>query len=169
MVIENNPGARIHMVSRGEMLHPGTCMICGSGDPERTYLDVGVFFDYEGSMYICILCGTQIGETLGLFTPEEVNIQTEAIANLQAKVDSMEEELAHARPIMVGVRGLLDDLVRNSPVVATEQSESNTGDAQRESEVHPELHGGIPGVGEEGESTPKESTPVPDTSGVSFS
>lgn len=168
MVIENNPGARIHMISRGEMLHPGSCMICGSGDPERTYLDVGVFFDYEGSMYICHLCGAQIGETLGLFTPEEVKIQTEAIANLQARVDSMEEELTHARPIMVGIRSMLS---ADSVLSVDSAQEPAVSDVvpEGQSGLSVQVPDTIPGVAAVGESTAKESTPKPDPAGISFS
>lgn len=169
MAIENDPDARIHMVSRGEMLHPGSCMVCGSGDPERTYLTLGVFFDYEGSMYICHLCGAQIGETLGLFTSEEVKIQTEAIANLQASVDSMEKELSYARPIMVGIRGLLNDPVLSAALGITAQPEDNEGIKSGDATVPDDVPNGIPGVGETGESTPKESTPVANPAGISFS
>jgi hypothetical protein len=143
-------------------------MICGSGDPERTYLDVGVFFDYEGSMYICILCGTQIGETLGLFTPEEIRIQTEAIANLQRSVDSMEEELGYARPIIAGIRRMLSsdpvsgmDSVSDSAVVdVVPEGQSGSGVSVPDA---------IPGIAADGESTAKESTPKPDPAGISFS
>lgn len=51
-----DPAKMTQLKSRGEIRHPGVCALCGSGNCDEGYLDTGVYYDYEGHVYICILC-----------------------------------------------------------------------------------------------------------------
>lgn len=106
MARESDPSDRILLKSRGELNHPGSCMVCGGSDEERNYVDLGVFYDYEGNCYLCDLCGTQVGEVLGLFTPDEIKDLVKQGNDLAAANEAMRKELDHARPIVDAIRGL---------------------------------------------------------------
>lgn len=110
MARESDPSDRILIRSRGELNHPGSCMVCGGSDEERNYVDLGVFYDYEGNCYLCDICGTQVGEVLGLFTPDEVKDTLKNLSDALERIASLEAELEHARPIMDSIRslGLID-------------------------------------------------------------
>ncbi len=67
--LETDPSRRIIARTRGELMPPGCCKICGNGDTERTYVDFGIFVDYEGTWYICNLCFKEAAvEVMGYFT-----------------------------------------------------------------------------------------------------
>lgn len=127
MVIENDPSARMQLRTRGELVHPGRCMVCGNGNCDEGYLDLGVFFDYEGTMYLCFLCCTQAGETIGMFTPEEVKSQQELIEKLTIQNAQQGDELDHARPIVSIFTNALDDLANSGflpTAIASEAAEA---------------------------------------------
>lgn len=100
MVIENDPSARMQVRSMGELMHPASCSVCGSGNCEKGYLDLGVFYDYEGQVYLCMICATQAGETIGLYTPDEVKQNVDLINELAAENAKLKEELNDYRPII---------------------------------------------------------------------
>lgn len=104
MVIENDPSARMQLRSRGELVAPGTCMVCGSGTRDEGYVDLNVFIEYVGTAYLCFLCVQQAAEIIGMFTPAEVQSQQDLIAELSEKNVAYEEELANVRPVMDSVR-----------------------------------------------------------------
>lgn len=96
---EVDPSRRIIARTRGELHHPGSCAICGGSDPERTYVDIGVYYDYEGNVYICHLCFDEAAvQVMGYFTREEHlnllaqnNVLIEKNEKLQAELDNYGE------------------------------------------------------------------------------
>ena len=102
-MIENDPSARMQVRSMGELMHPASCCVCGNGTCDDGYLDLGVYYDYEGQMYLCMTCATQAGETIGMFTPEEFKIAQTAVNTLQAEKDKLLQELDYARPLVSAV------------------------------------------------------------------
>jgi hypothetical protein len=92
MALVPDPSSRIQVRSAGELKHPGQCVVCGSGDTERTYVDLDVFFDYEGMVYLCNICTTQVGESIGMFTPDEVSQAQTQIEELLATVETLTKE-----------------------------------------------------------------------------
>lgn len=100
MAIENDPSARMQVLSRGELNLPGTCYVCGNGTCEEGYLDFNTFIDYHGNFYLCMTCAVQAAETIGCFTPEQVALMNELGEKAAEKVKVLEQELANARPIL---------------------------------------------------------------------
>ena len=96
---EVDPSRRIIARTRGELQHPGSCAICGGSDPDRTFVDIGVYYDYEGNVYICHLCFDEAAvQVMGYFTREEHlkllahnNILIEQNQKLQAELDNYGE------------------------------------------------------------------------------
>jgi hypothetical protein len=150
MVIENDPSARMQVRSMGELMHPAQCMVCGNGNCDEGYLDLGVFYDYEGHMYLCMICATQAGETIGLFTPDEVKSQQELIEKLTNENESLTAEVTDARPVLDALSNLfgmplgIDDLdsaaisavADTEPVNVTEAvSGTDSGESEPEEPV----------------------------------
>lgn len=84
-----NPSARMHYRGVGELLFPGSCCVCGNGTNPAGYVDIGVYFDYEGQVYLCISCLTEAAETGGMLSIE----QSEFLKDLCTKVATENEEL----------------------------------------------------------------------------
>lgn len=136
MAIENDPSARMQLRTRGELQHPGSCMVCGSGVCDLGYVDLGVFYDYEGTMYLCHTCVTQAAEIIGMFTPEQVESQRQLLDDLTSQNAQYKEELDRVRPLVSAVEQLkstvVSDLIGASDSVSDfvrEESESLPADA----------------------------------------
>lgn len=145
MVIENDPSARMQIRSRGELVHPGRCMVCGSGNCDEGYIDLGVYFDYEGTMYLCKTCCYQAGETFGMFTPDEVKSQQELIERLTTENKTLTEELENVAPIVTIYQRSLADFVDSHDITASglvpkqpEQYENYSPESAGQGETNPE-------------------------------
>lgn len=156
MVIENDPSARMQLRSLGELVHPGTCMVCGNGNCEDGYIDLGVFFDYEGTMYLCKKCCYQAGETFGMFTPEEVR-QTQDLAEKLAQAnETLTQELKDARSYAANLNDVLhSSLLTGATVGGAVSASAQQGDG---ASVKP-----FSGA-DDGESEFEESVTVPRSS-----
>lgn len=125
MAIENDPSARMQLRTRGELQHPGSCMVCGSGVCDLGYVDLGVFYDYEGTMYLCHACVTQAAEIIGMFTPEQVESQRQLLDDLTSQNAQYKDELDRVRPVISALEHLkpptvfipdsVNDLVHEDP------------------------------------------------------
>lgn len=162
MALENDPSRKIQQRSRGDLGFPGSCACCGGSDPERTYVDFGIWYDYEGSVYICSTCFTEAVQVMGFFTPEEVQETFDQLNAMLRENAQLKKELEDARPILNAVANLGGSLV--APVSGDSDSNSDL-DAE-------EADSGSSGTDEDavsGESEVKES-PVSegrgDTSGT---
>lgn len=170
MAIENDPSARMQLRTRGELMHPGTCMCCGSGVCDEGYLDLGVFFDYEGTMYLCHTCTTQAGETIGMFTPDQVNSQLSLLEQLTQENAKYKEELDRVRPVIDSIANLqltvvpgpasISDFVREEsepvPAVTEPESVSSNNDGVKSSDGS-----------DSGESEPEKPVKVTKRAGTS--
>lgn len=106
MAIENDPSARMQFRTRGELAHPGQCIVCGSATCDEGYVDLGVFIDYEGTIYLCHTCVTQAAEIIGMFTPEQVESQQNLLRELDSENALMKEELNRVRPVINSIKHL---------------------------------------------------------------
>ena len=103
----NDPSARMHVLSRGLLQFPAQCMVCGNGSHDDGYLDIGVFFDYEGQCYLCMTCAYQAGETVGLFTPAEVKHTQDIAEKLAEENEALKKELDDAKQHLASANNLL--------------------------------------------------------------
>lgn len=150
---EVDPSRRIIARTRGELQHPGSCAICGGSDPDRTFVDIGVYYDYEGNVYICHLCFDEAAvKVMGYFTREEHlqllaqnNILIEQNQKLQAELDSygsLNEVLGQFGLSSMPTADALDSLGVEVPVAdgkgpedgESETPESVNGEGPKDSE-----------------------------------
>lgn len=95
----------------GELQGPSAfCASCGNGTCEAGYIDTGIYYEYEGQVYLCMSCVTEVAETSGMLSMEESNFlqrNNEALAEinatLKAKVDSYAEQLKSYDNIISGI------------------------------------------------------------------
>lgn len=118
-----DPSARMQVRSLGQLVAPGSCMVCGSGTCDDGYLDLAVFIEYVGTAYLCKTCLYQAGETFGMYTPDEVKSQQNLIASLTEKNNALEEELTDARKHVDAANNLLHSRFTASGGTVTSISE----------------------------------------------
>ena len=127
MTVEIDPSARMQLRGRGDgLMHPASCMVCGNGNCEQGYVDTGVNFDYEGQMYLCVLCVSQAAETAGMLGIELSRFlreQNESLAEKNAQVTELlrktNDELEHYRalfpsPVAADVSSVVDPATSES-------------------------------------------------------
>lgn len=107
MVIENDPSARMQYRSAGELKVPATCAVCGAGDREEGYVDLDLFVEFHGSVYLCMICFTQAADLVGMFTPEQVAHLTKQIETLLEENQLLTSELADANERNRNLSGVL--------------------------------------------------------------
>lgn len=132
MTIENDPSARMQLRSRGELRHPGACCICGNGTNDDGYVDLGVFFDYEGTMYLDMTCALQIATLIGCVSPEEIKIFEKKVEELAKKNDELRKDLDNAQHHVDTANALL----RSSLLPSSDSSDTSVevSEAEPESE-----------------------------------
>lgn len=105
-----DPSRKIQALTRGDLQHPACCACCGSSDPERTFITFGIYYDYEGNVYICSLCFREAVMVMEFFTPEEVEKQLADANKLLIENAALKEELDNARPILNSVRSMFTNV-----------------------------------------------------------
>lgn len=111
---EIDPSRKIQPRSRGDLRHPGACACCGGSDPDRTYVDFGIYYDYEGTVYICDICYRESVQVMGFFTPEEVEQQLSQLNSLLDENAALKKELDNARPILAAIASLSIPVIDSS-------------------------------------------------------
>jgi len=138
MVLENNPSARMQIRSRGQLVAPACCCVCGNATCEEGYLDLGAFVDFHGTLYLCLLCLTQGAETAGMFTPAEVKHLQDQIAALLAEKETLTSELTDAQSYIANFDRLLRTALAPSDGTSADSGKSvpdaTDGPEDRESE-----------------------------------
>lgn len=115
---------------------PGTCMECGRGNYDGDYLDLDVFFDYEGHMAMCKDCVVQAGETVGMFTAEEHLDLLKKFNDAVVEHERMESELENVRSQLASARNLLAGYLSADVDSTTNvESEPESSDSDGTSEV----------------------------------
>ncbi len=132
MVFTNTPSDRVQLVGLGELLHPGTCMLCGSGNCEEGYARLGVYYDYEGEQYLCRTCTIQVSELFGCLTPEEAGHLQETAADYAKVNEAVSRELIVANERL----RVFDDAMRS--VAGSASASSGDAGLSNESAKKPE-------------------------------
>jgi len=130
---EIDPSARMQLIGMGDLMHPACCAVCGNGSCDLGYVDIGVWFEYEGSVYLCMLCATQVAETGGMYSMEQSqqlrDISNEALAEnkiLKDRLEKASERLGHYDALLNDsissdlINDVSDDSVSNEELIETE-------------------------------------------------
>lgn len=110
--MEHTSDSKMQLVGRGDLVPPGTCMVCGSGNYDYGYIDMGVWFEFHGNAYLCLLCLAEAGNIVGMLTSEEAKRlaeQSGAIAKHNAVLTKeLEEANARLRVFDDAMRSIAD-------------------------------------------------------------
>ncbi len=113
------------------MVHPASCMVCGSGNCEEGYVNLGVFYEYEGTMYLCFNCLVQAAEIIGCLTPAEAKVNHELATDATSKNVELLEKLGVANERLAFYDGLVSGAFANAGVdVASIVSNLNPSSAK---------------------------------------
>lgn len=135
--MDTTPSDRVQLIGRSQLMHPGCCALCGSGNCEDGYVDTGIYYDYEGQVYFCMTCTEQIISVVSGFTADQVALLNSTLAEKVEELSSVKEELETARGRLqhydillsgiasVGVSGISTPSTRASEA---EQAESELTD-----------------------------------------
>lgn len=105
MALEVDPSRKIQLRNRGELMPPGCCAVCGSADPDRSYVDFGLWYDYEGGIYICSLCFDEAAtKVVGYFTEDQHKELLNHNNKLLLKVEELQTEIDNVQPILAAIR-----------------------------------------------------------------
>ncbi len=137
----NDPSARMQVRGIGDLMHPGACAVCGNGNNTEGFVDIGVYYEYEGQVYLCMLCAKELVATIGGATSEELLVTAELTSRsleeneqLKSEVEKLNAELEQYRNLMRVAR---DDVIHysTSNLPPVENSESEPGVIEPVSEV----------------------------------
>lgn len=70
-MFNNTSDSKMQLVGRGDLQPPGTCMVCGSGNYDYGYVNLGLWIEFHGNCYICAQCLVEAAEIIGMLTSEE--------------------------------------------------------------------------------------------------
>lgn len=87
---------RMQLVNIGQLMHPGACAVCGNGTCQFGYIQLGVYFEYEGEIYLCMTCLTQAAETGGMLSVEEAQYIQESNNTTATELLATKNELKEA-------------------------------------------------------------------------
>ena len=99
-----NPSGRVKVIQFSAMQQPARCACCGrSGrNNEELFADPAIFFEFEGSIYFCQDCVSEMGALFGL-----------AVAyNLRISLANKDAELLQTREALERSERINDDLTR---------------------------------------------------------
>ena len=98
--MEYNPSGRVQRIGSGDLLPPGTCILCGTGFCDDGFIDFGVNLEWFGQIYFCATCALEIGGSVGAYSSAEVNhinglfnVAVEERNALKERLDNAESEL----------------------------------------------------------------------------
>ena len=128
---ELTPSDRVQMRGQHELMHPGACALCGSGNRDDGYVDLDIYYDYEGQMYLCRSCAEEVGNVIGMVSAEEFGHLQSMAEGLAADVTTLKAELDASTVRLTKYDDLFADRfttvaasVGGYAGLATEQSES---------------------------------------------
>lgn len=122
---EIDPSARIQLRNMGELQHPASCAVCGSGSCDAGYVDIGVYFEYEGYVYLCISCLTQAAEAGGMLSIEQSQYLRDQNNELVAESKLLHDKMEKALERLGHYDALLNDSISNSNLVNASSDHSN--------------------------------------------
>lgn len=152
LMFTHTSDSRMQLVGIGDLMHPGACMVCGSGNREQGYVNLGVYYEYEGNMYLCFLCLTEAAEIIGMLTSDEAHVLNENSSKVFEENVALKEELASANERLSVYDNAMRAIVSANPGSAVASADSTKGEGQV-SLVGADVHSGA----NAGEPEPAES------------
>lgn len=123
MTVDIDPSARIQIRTRGQLLPPGCCCVCGSATCERGYVDPAVFYEWEGQVYFCVPCAEEIAGTIGCLTEDESEFLKNQTERLGVELKELKEKYAHATDRLAAYDSVIGSVLTSS--IAADLADDN--------------------------------------------
>lgn len=128
------PISRMKLRSMSELQHPSACRVCGNGAYEEGYVDIDVYFEFEGWTYLCLSCLTEAAEAGGMLSKEEsehlkkVNESfAEENKTLRTLLEAANERLKHFDAILADYASS-NDLPTHVPDAKDSETDNASGE-----------------------------------------
>lgn len=128
----DTPSDRVQVVQAGSLRAPGTCALCGSGTCELGYVDLDIYYDWEGNVYLCMWCAKQVAHVIGCLNPEESKHLEELNLSLVKELNETKERLNDYR-VMADVISRSFGVDFNAPVGSSSGQPVTKPEVQSES------------------------------------
>lgn len=151
------PSDRVQLIDRGNLMHPGCCALCGSGNCEDGYVDTGIYYDYEGQVYFCMTCAFQIAEVIGSLSPETIAHIQELLSETATELATVKVELESANERLGHYDAIIGTHI-STHVIAPDPSGDVSDSVEPVTEPEPESTDEPAKPADSGESKPKEPT-----------
>ena len=140
---------KAQLISQGQLLPPGNCALCGSGNSEEGYLDIRLFVEFIGQIYFCVRCVEQFISVIdGLNYEEAAELKSQHLKDTSI-ILSLREDLKKAENDLRTLRGALD-LIGLTVPSDTSVSDSSDATQSPQEDVRDEGVGEGEGVSEAG-------------------
>jgi hypothetical protein len=96
---------------------PQKCCVCGTGRPDRKYVDIGMSLDFYGAIYFCEFCLNEVILKVGSFVPiAEYKACQAWVAFYRDKCEILTEKVGVLNDIVGNVQSLrsVNDRIANS-------------------------------------------------------
>jgi hypothetical protein len=97
-MFDRSPSDRMQPQELGELQPPGVCSVCGNGTCIDGYINLDIWIEYYGQVYLCNNCIRQAIEVWGGLVPEEAkHLQetNETLATQNAELKERNELLSN--------------------------------------------------------------------------
>lgn len=129
----HTPSDRVQVRQLGDLQHPGACALCGNGTCNRGYVDLDIYYDYEGQVYLCMFCAEDVAELIGALLPAQSTHLETLNSEIAVKLKELEAENERLNSELSTWRSLIDDaLDRRNARTDVEQSEQPSAEPSSE-------------------------------------
>lgn len=92
--------------------------MCGNGTRQDGFIDFQIYYDYEGYVYLCMLCFEETLNVLGLLTKVEADSLRAIAASHAAENLSLKKELEEANARLSQYDSLIGSVVSRVPSIS---------------------------------------------------
>ena len=128
----HTPSDRVQVRELGQLRSPGTCALCGNGTCLEGYVDLDIYYEWEGQVYLCMNCARQVAQVVGALLPDQAEFLQATLEKVQTELTLTKAELSHANEQLSAYGTLFGSITPSgSPPAsdASEESPEQSGDA----------------------------------------
>lgn len=90
----HTPSDRVQLREIGDLRAPGNCALCGNGTCLDGYVDLDIYYDWEGNVYLCMNCAKQTATVIGCLLPDQSRYLETLNENIAKELKETKEKLS---------------------------------------------------------------------------
>lgn len=116
VIYNHSPSDGMKLLGLGGLPAPAACFVCGSGNYDEGYVDLGVYYDYYGELLLCTACLFKAAEIAGAYLPEVKKLAEDMVTSQAEEIRRLTKELDEARARLAVFNGMVADYVSSQPI-----------------------------------------------------